>query len=1074
MIKISEWTWQRKLTVIFTAFAITYAITVAMVPVTQAAMFDPSWGSCANFTVDSSYVDEDLTYRPMTLVINDSTINYEDTLPGGADFRAVDAPCNQGGSVMAYEIDTWNNATNHSVIHFMNKTLSSGSDSVFSYYWNNSGASDAQNASGVWIIYSAVYNSHNLNATAIFDSSSNAWDGEKKGSGEPFEIPGALGRAQYFDGSDDYINIGTMNGFWLNAADNITISWWMKHNGSDAARGMFFGDYNTGSNTMNYFRTDSDAAGAADPGKMQIAIRDEDDTEYKFGSTNDITDFNSNTWKHYSVVIDPDDNDAILYVDGVDTAVTDGVSEGPDNFADMDYGYMLGARNTDGGPSIFANVALDNVRFIGDDVSKAWLKVEYYSQTDKMIDYGSIYSPAGVDNDPVVSLLSPGANSIHTNTTITFNCSATDDIGLSSIALYHNATGTWHENATYSASGTSDYHEWTVTLPGPDTNKSVVWNCLATDSGANTDWGDLNRSLSLYAYDTSFSYDTLAYETDTKTMTFNVTSYSSIIDSITASLFYNGANESYDSVSNSGQNYSFIAYVVPDLATLNASNYPFNWVYTMHYTNGSTQDFNTTVTNQTIMYAYYPGTATKNSANFIETQDLNVTNTITDLMGQATLSMSLWYNDTAYTMSNVSSTYSYLLNTSMVPNDVHNYSVNFNTSLNVTYNGITRLRNTSTDTITVYKIILTNCTAPSTTSALGFFLKNEDTDAAITGDLDITFDVWKTGEILRNYSWEFTGQNNYSVCIYPAWASYTVDSMMSYEATGYSPRTYYLNDAGISNSSTTINLYLKDNTTTDLIEMRVLNAIGTPEEDVTINIARYNIGAGTYTTVAIVETNFDGYAYSYLTKDTVWYRFTLYDSDGEILSQYDPFIIVDDSLTFQLSDQVFGEWIDYNGQITGSCTFPSNTTTCTLVDTSGLMQSATLIVKKWTSLGYTDICEETGTSSSLTLVCDLGATTGYIFWYEFTAEFDNTHTIIESGYLDNRTPGEYDDLGLVATIMMILVLAMFGAWRWEIGVAGAGVAMGLSYVAGLIVMTWGSVVVIMVIIAIVIYQARSV
>lgn len=709
-----------------------------------------------------------------------------------------------------------------------------------------------------------------------------------------------------------------------------------------------------------------------------------------------------------------------------------------------------------------------------EEISQPYNVSFYYYDDNDQTDYGTLYLDA-------TDSLEIGVNSGQSNGYYSYNDGSWHT---SSIARVSND---WVHVVISVASNTANIYIDNELIGSPTLTGNLTELALKGSSSYISDFyidhlfiandGIPEPSCSEPSLTITHDYNSTAYETTTQTFSMTIMVYEDV-NIMTGNLIYDGINYGSGTFTETtvipGNWYNFTltkAITVPLIQT-NVTEKQFYWNYTLIYDGGGTVNNLTENETQTLIYAYEPGTNSINSNQLIEAQDLTVTNTPTDNAGQATLNMVIWLNDTAFSMTESSGAFTGTANTSMVTTG-YNYSVDFNTSLTITYNGDFRIMNTTTASITVFKIALTNCTAPSTEKTLHFYIKNEDTGAALIADLDITFDVWKTGEIVRDYSFEFTGQNNYTVCIYPAWEEYNVDSMAQYYTSGYSTRHYHLEDAAISNISASVNLYLKDNTTTDLITLRVLNSLGLPEEGVLINIARYNIGTNTYSTIAIPKTNFDGYAYSYLTKNTVWYRFTLYDG-GDMLIQYDPIIIVDDSLTFQLSDITSGEWLDHYGQISGSCTFPSNTTTCTLTDTSGLMQSATLIVKRWTSLGYIDVCEESGTSSSLTLVCDLGEISGRIFYYEFSAEFENTHEIIESGYYDNRSMGpQYGDLGLIAALMLIMVFAMFGAWRWEIGIAGAGVAMGVSYSMGLILMSWGSVITIFVIIAITLYKGRT-
>lgn len=568
------------------------------------------------------------------------------------------------------------------------------------------------------------------------------------------------------------------------------------------------------------------------------------------------------------------------------------------------------------------------------------------------------------------------------------------------------------------------------------------------------------------------TYNATAYETTDQTFTI-VFEAESDVDNVTANLWYDGTEYGYDTWSVSGDNYTITKEISIPLATSDGVSYDFYWNYTITFDDASTSNQDTDNETQTVNYAYSIDTVTVTASDLIEAQDLEVTVEVEDLIGAATYTMRIWVNDTAYTMDDDDTTFTYDYNTSMVGDSVFNYSLPWNVSLNVSYGSSFRIENSSTYTATIYKLVLTNCTGMSNITTLHFYVKDEDSDAAVTANLDMSFDVWKTGELARNYSWELTDQNNYTICIYPSWAAYVVDMISQFDADGYSQRNYYLNDATISNTTQTIYLYLGSNETQDLITMQVLNSLSLPEPDVYINIAEYNIGTGTYTTVAIVKTDYDGKAYSYLTKNTKWYRFTL-TQDGVVLDQYDPTIITEDTLTFRLTQGDLGEYFTYYDDIAWNCTWPNNTTTCTVTDTSGLMASAQLEVWRWSALGYIDICDTEDTGSSVTLVCPMGSLTGYIFYYKLTAEFQNSEQVLEAGFRNHAGQTDiYGNLGILVSMIILFVLVFIGlAISWEAGLVMSAAAVTLSYIGGFVLISQTSVLGVFIAIAIAIYKYR--
>src|SRR3989338_9048615 len=103
-----------------------------------------------------------------------------------------------------------------------------------------------------------------------------------------------------------------------------------------------------------------------------------------------------------------------------------------------------------------------------------------------------VYNP---DNPPSVTLVSPSDNNVNTSSSIIFSCSATDDINLANMTLYHNVSGTWQSVETKALSGTSDSETFTVSSIPDET--SFIWNCLAYDTASQSDWGNANYTIKI-------------------------------------------------------------------------------------------------------------------------------------------------------------------------------------------------------------------------------------------------------------------------------------------------------------------------------------------------------------------------------------------------------------------------------------------------------------------------------------------------------------------------------------------------------------------------------------------------
>ena len=116
------------------------------------------------------------------------------------DLRFTIGSCGSGGATeLDYEIENYTVANAHVWVRI--PTLSAGTTSICMYY-NNSGASSGESATGVWDDnFVMVQHMYDYNTTHIRGSTSNAHYGDKTASAlPPTETSGIIGEAHLFDG----------------------------------------------------------------------------------------------------------------------------------------------------------------------------------------------------------------------------------------------------------------------------------------------------------------------------------------------------------------------------------------------------------------------------------------------------------------------------------------------------------------------------------------------------------------------------------------------------------------------------------------------------------------------------------------------------------------------------------------------------------------------------------------------------------------------------------------------------------------------------------------------------------
>lgn len=340
---------------------------------------------------------------------------------------------------------------------------------------------------------------------------------------------------------------------------------------------------------------------------------------------------------------------------------------------------------------------------------------------------------------------------------------------------------------------------------------------------------------------------------------------------------------------------------------------------------------------------------------------------------------------------------------------------------NLTANAINM--DTTTQQQRVYKMILTNCSSDSesTTKALWYYLKDEESSNPITGTFGVTYNISAGETFERAYPFNFTGQNNYSVCIYPDWASYYADAIGAYNASGYLQRSYYLTNHLIDNSTETTNLLLSTASST-LVTITVVDTVANPQEGIDILVQRYYPGTGIYEQVYSLRTGADGKTIAYMIPYDVWYKFIL-SKDGIVLRTVSPMVITSSTLTLTVDYPSYGEVYDYVGGVASHCTWNGNTSvlSCTVIDSTGAMTNACLNVTKYGAVGLETEYEICSDEDSSTLIWTGGNASQFMYPYSVYAYFPSTKSLVNNGVIGSKHD-LYDTTGNYAIMVALIIL----------------------------------------------------
>lgn len=124
-------------------------------------------------------------------------------------------------------------------------------------------------------------------------------------------------------------------------------------------------------------------------------------------------------------------------------------------------------------------------------------------------------------------------------------------------------------------------------------------------------------------------------------------------------------------------------------------------------------------------------------------------------------------------------------------------------------------------------------------------------------------------------------------------------------ATGYADNyLYYTITDGSYNK---INIYMSNASESQIIAT-VYDNINNKVEGAYINVQKYDLATGNYLDLGLFETNFEGEALIYMTKNTVKYRFYIYYPFGTLVESYSPTYIYSDTINFIIN--IFGGFAD--------------------------------------------------------------------------------------------------------------------------------------------------------------------
>lgn len=299
------------------------------------AWYNTDWQYRKSITINSSEVDTTLTDYPAYIEITgDSDISAEAQSSGDDILFTAD----DGSTKLDHEIQGYDNSTGDLHSHVQISSLSDASDTQIYIYYGNSGASNQENATGVWgsdfvSVHHLQQSASGTGNTGIYEDATAAnHHGDDEVSATNND--GQVYQGQSFDGSDDYISVPYSSDFDLTT---FSLSCWFRTSGgSDQILTLTQKqDPDDQHADRNWWIAIDNGQGFAG-GDGYIGLRTSSGAEQP--SIEAENDYIDGEWHHVFCVFDPGNDNAEVWVDGILEGSQTGVGEPDTQSSDVVFG----------------------------------------------------------------------------------------------------------------------------------------------------------------------------------------------------------------------------------------------------------------------------------------------------------------------------------------------------------------------------------------------------------------------------------------------------------------------------------------------------------------------------------------------------------------------------------------------------------------------------------------------------------------------------------------------------------------------------------------------------------------
>jgi hypothetical protein len=341
-------------------------------PTLTNAWYNDSWEAYREITFDHSLIDEDLSDFPVLVHLDSSNVNWSKVQDDLDDLRFIAL---DNVTVYSYEIDNYT-LNDEAWIWVKIPTVSSSENTTFYMYYANPLASSGEDSENVWdsnYVFVGHLNDY-PDSSHIKDSTTNDNDGTKAVANQPEAVNGLISDAQDFEkDTSDYVTIADSASLDVDA---ITIEFWVKLQTVGINQYVLAKIYDVDDEETYriYIGTSN---------KIHLVIDDGSGWSEEV-STQTLT---FNVWYH--VVTTYALGSSEIYFNSTECG-DDGISE-IEAIANNNRDLLLGARydGSEGGPKLFLDGTLDELRISNTVRSPAYVKATYYSGLDDLLSFGN-------------------------------------------------------------------------------------------------------------------------------------------------------------------------------------------------------------------------------------------------------------------------------------------------------------------------------------------------------------------------------------------------------------------------------------------------------------------------------------------------------------------------------------------------------------------------------------------------------------------------------------------------------------------------------------------------------------